>query len=173
MASFSSSVVNVLISFGLLLLYMPSYRIWDWNPPFRAPKAIISVFFLSNVFLVVVPFFPPVLETRTYENLPYWVRHMSDWCPDCDWYWWIQKKSHTVGGFVILLVGITYWYIWGIWLPKANGYRLQREWVMQADGISRNVIRRVPRSVTASQWSTPPKRNSLLLATITYHRSTQ
>jgi hypothetical protein len=73
-ASYSASLVNALISFGLLLLYMPSYRIWDWNPPFRAPKVIISVFFLSNLFLVVVPFFPPAFGERPYENLPYWVR---------------------------------------------------------------------------------------------------
>ena len=65
------TVVNALISCGLLLLYIPSYRNWDWNPPFRAPKTIISVYFLSNLFLVIVPFFPPA--SRTYEKLPYWV----------------------------------------------------------------------------------------------------
>ena len=72
-SSYSLSLVNTLVSFGLLLLYTPSYRIWDWNPPFRAPRVIISLFFLSNLFLVVVPFFPPVSGTRTYEKLPYWV----------------------------------------------------------------------------------------------------
>ena len=70
-ASYATTVVNTLVSFGLLLLYLPSYRMWDWNPPFRAPKTIISVYFLSNLFLVVVPFFPPA--SRTYEKLPYWV----------------------------------------------------------------------------------------------------
>ena len=73
-SSYAVTVVNTLISFGLLLLYMPSYRIWDWNPPFRAPKTIISVYFLSNFFLVVMPFFPPA--SRTYEKLPYWVRYV-------------------------------------------------------------------------------------------------
>ena len=69
------TVINALISFGLLLLYMPSYRIWDWNPPFRASKTIIFVYFLSNLFLVIVPFFPPA--SRTYEKLPYWVCYFS------------------------------------------------------------------------------------------------
>ena len=73
-SSYATTVVNTLISFGLLLLYMPSYRIWDWNPPFRAPKIIISAYFLSNLFLVVVPFFPPT--SRTYERLPYWVCYL-------------------------------------------------------------------------------------------------
>ena len=54
------------------------------------------------------------------------------------------NKSHSVGGFMVSLFGITYWYIWGIWLPNRKGYRLQREWVIQEDGISRYVFRRVP-----------------------------
>ena len=72
--SYALTVVYTLVSFGLFLLYMPSYRIWDWNPPFRAPKLIVSVYFLSNLFLVVVPFFPPA--SRTYEKLPYWVCYL-------------------------------------------------------------------------------------------------
>ena len=76
MSSYSSSLVNTLISFGLLLLYMPSYRIWNWDPPFRAPKVIISIYFLSNLFLVVAPFFPPASGTRPYQRLPYWVSYI-------------------------------------------------------------------------------------------------
>lgn len=72
-SSYSMSLVNALVSFGLLLLYMPSYRIWDWNPPFQAPKVIIFLYFLSNLFLVLVPFFPPASGKRIYEKLPYWV----------------------------------------------------------------------------------------------------
>jgi len=72
-SSYSLALVNTLVSFGLLLLYMPSYRIWNWNPPFRAPKVIIYMFFLSNLFLVAVPFLPPAPGTKTYEKLPYWV----------------------------------------------------------------------------------------------------
>ena len=72
--SYATTVANTLISFGLLLLYMPSYRIWNWNPPFRAPKSIISVYFLSNLILVVVALFPPA--SRTYEKIPYWVCYL-------------------------------------------------------------------------------------------------
>ena len=74
MISYGRIVVYNLVSFGLLLLYLPSYRIWDWNPPFRAPKFIVFVYFLSNLFLVIAPFFPPT--SRTYENLPYWVCYL-------------------------------------------------------------------------------------------------
>jgi hypothetical protein len=67
-------MLNTLLSVGLLLLYTPAYRSWGWNPPFHAPKFIIVLFTLSNVFLIIVPLVPPVPGTRLYEQLPYWVR---------------------------------------------------------------------------------------------------
>ncbi|KAG6838366.1 hypothetical protein C0991_012286, partial [Blastosporella zonata] len=73
-SSYSTAIINTLVSIGLLLIYTPSYRIWDWNPPFRAPKAIIVLFCLSNVFLVIVPLIPPSNGSRVFEHLPYWVR---------------------------------------------------------------------------------------------------
>ncbi|KAG6910754.1 hypothetical protein DXG01_008286 [Tephrocybe rancida] len=73
LSSYSSAIINTLVAIGLLLLYTPSYREWGWNPPFRAPKPIIVIFFLSNVFLVVIPLIPPSNGSRVYERLPYWV----------------------------------------------------------------------------------------------------
>ena len=152
--SYATTVVNTLISFGLLLLYMPSYRIWNWNPPFRAPKTIISVYFLSNLFLVVVALFPPA--SRTYEKLPYWVCHFFS-CLCSLHTWFIHNEihvsqSHPIGSVIVAFLGITYWYIWGTWLPKRKGYRLQRELVNDEDGISRYVFRRVP-VVSHSTWA--------------------
>lgn len=72
-SSYALSLVNTLVSFGLLLLYMPWYRSWKWDPPFQAPKVVIVLFFLSNFFLVTVPFFPPASGSKTYDRLPYWV----------------------------------------------------------------------------------------------------
>jgi len=123
LSSYSLSLINVAVSFGLLLLYTRCYHVWDWDPPFRAPKAIVILFFLSNLFLVMVPFFPPVSTSKTYRDLPYW--------------------SHSVGGFVVSLFGALYWYVWGVWLPKSKGYKLEREWVLQNDGISRYAFRKV------------------------------
>ena len=60
----------------------------------------------------------------------------------------LLKKSHPVGSMMVSLIGITYWYIWSVWLPKRKGYRLEREWVIQKDGISRYVFRRVARTVS-------------------------
>ena len=148
------TVVNAMISFGLLLLYLPSYRIWDWNPPFRAPKTVIVVYFLSNLFLVVVPFFPTT--SMTYEKLPYWVCYYfilfffaSGWLLI---HFYLQ--SHSIGSVIVTFLGVSYWYIWSTWLPKRKEYRLQREWINEEDGISRYVFRRVPRRSVVSHSTT-------------------
>jgi len=124
LSSYSLSLINAAVSFGLLLLYTRCYRRWNWDPPFRAPKAIVILFFLSNLFLVVVPFFPPISGSGTYRKLPYW--------------------SHSVGSFAVSFLGVVYWYVWSVWLPKSKGYKLERQWILQNDGISRYAFRKVP-----------------------------
>ncbi|KAF9041462.1 APC amino acid permease [Panaeolus papilionaceus] len=125
LSSYSLSLINTLVALGLLLLYSRAYRVWDWNPPFRAPKFIIVLFLLSNLFLVFVPFLPPKQGKHgTYRDLPYW--------------------AHPVSGFAISLFGVAYWYIWSVWLPRRNGYKLQRKWVLQDDGVSRSVFKKIP-----------------------------
>jgi len=141
-SSYCLSLVNALVSIGLLLLSSKLIRSLAWDPPFRAPKIIVVLFFLSNLFLVVVPFIPPSKEKKTYKNLPYWVRFHCDaellYISDT------SGQSHPVGGFAISLFGVAYWYIWAVWLPKAKGYRLQREQVVQDDGVPRTVFRKIP-----------------------------
>ena len=76
----------------------------------------------------------------------------------CCSYWFISfnfSQSHSIGSVIVAILGITYWYIWGTWLPKRKEYRLQREWVKEEDGISRYVFRRVPlRSVVSHSTTT-------------------
>lgn len=72
-SSYSLALINTLVSAGLLLLYTKAYQEWDWDPPFRAPKLIVWLFFLSNIFLVVIPLIPPVPGSKVYDYLPYWV----------------------------------------------------------------------------------------------------
>jgi len=61
------------VSLGLLLLYTPPYRDWNWHPPFHAAKAAVVLFLLSNIFLVLVPMIPPAPGSKSYVHLPYWV----------------------------------------------------------------------------------------------------
>lgn len=123
LSSYSLAIINTLVSGGLLLLYTKAYQEWNWDPLFRAPKLIIWLFFLSNVFLVVIPLIPPAPGSRVYDHLPYWL--------------------HVFVAYLVSLIGIAYWYTWCVWLPKRQGYKLEREWTLQADGVSRHVFRQV------------------------------
>ena len=44
---------------------------------------------------------------------------------------------------MISFVGVTYWYVHFRWLPKKGGYRLVQERVVDDDGFSRNVIKKI------------------------------
>ncbi|CAK5272707.1 unnamed protein product [Mycena citricolor] len=121
-SSYSLALVNTFVSFGLLLLYTPAYRDFNWSPPFRAPWAITAAFCLTNVFLIVVPLVPPPLGKQVYEALPYYL--------------------HAVVAMSLGLVGVAYWYVWSVWLPRRGGYALEREWVVQEDGVPRWVFRK-------------------------------
>ncbi|KAJ6476892.1 APC amino acid permease [Mycena sanguinolenta] len=121
-SSYSLALINTLVSFGLLLLHTPAYKAFGWAPPFRAPRAVTVLFFLSNVFLVAVPLVPPAPGHRVYDALPYYL--------------------HAVVALAVSLLGAAYWYVWGVWLPHRNGYTLERVWVLQDDGVPRWVFRR-------------------------------
>ncbi|KAF8881204.1 amino acid permease-domain-containing protein [Infundibulicybe gibba] len=73
LSSYSLALINALVSFGLLLLHTPLYKVWNWNPPYQSPKTIIVLFFLSNLFLVFAPLIPPAAGSRVYDHLPYWL----------------------------------------------------------------------------------------------------
>jgi len=128
LSSYSLAIINTLVSFGLLLLYTSAYREWKWDPPFRAPRVIIGLFFLSNVFLVVLPLVPPAPGSRVYDYLPYWL--------------------HVFVAYLVSLIGVAYWYLRCVWLPRREGYKLEREWTLQRDGVPRCVFREVQSSPT-------------------------
>jgi len=123
-ASYPLTIFNLLISGGLLLLYTPMLKSYDWRPPFRAWKPVVVFFFLSNVFLAIVPMIPPSPGFEVYKHLPYW--------------------SHVVLALSIGLVGIIYWFVCFDWIPRKHGYRLVQETVLQDDGVSRHVLRKIP-----------------------------
>ncbi|KAK7046438.1 high affinity methionine permease [Favolaschia claudopus] len=124
-SSYSLTLINTFVSFGLLLLHTKAYRTWGWNPPFRAPRAVVVLVFVSNVFLALTPLVPPGPGQRPpYEGIPYY--------------------THVVVTIAASQLGVLYWWIWSIWLPRRNGYTLKREWEVQEDGVSRFVFVKVP-----------------------------
>ena len=80
MITYPISLINMLVSLGLLYLHTPlRFKLSPtlharWAPPFRAWTPVVAAFFLSNVFLVLAPLVPPAPGFKVYENLPYWVR---------------------------------------------------------------------------------------------------
>ncbi|KAJ6571447.1 APC amino acid permease [Mycena capillaripes] len=129
-SSYSLALINTLVSFGLLLLHTPAYKAFGWAPPFRAPRIVTVLFFLSNIFLVVVPLIPPAPGRRVYDALPYYL--------------------HAVVALAVSLLGGAYWYVWGVWLPRRRGYALERVWVLQDDGVPRWVFRRTDAGATGT-----------------------
>ncbi|KIM60088.1 hypothetical protein SCLCIDRAFT_16388 [Scleroderma citrinum Foug A] len=103
--AYSVAVVNLLISGGLLLLYSQPYQNYNWNPPYQAPMSIVMFFFISNVFLLIVPLIPPSPGYELYQHLPYY--------------------SHVVMALFIGLLGVCYWFIYFKWIPGRNGYWLR------------------------------------------------
>ncbi|KAG1783373.1 APC amino acid permease [Suillus placidus] len=122
-SSYPLTMFNMLISGGLLLLYTPAFKSYEWRPPFRAWKTIVIFFFLSNVFLAIVPMVPPSPGSDVYEHLPYW--------------------SHVVIALSIGLLGIIYWFVFFDWIPRKRGYHIVQETILQDDGVPRNVLRRI------------------------------
>ncbi|KAI8986737.1 amino acid transporter [Trametes punicea] len=133
LSSYPLALINMFVSGGLVFIHLPDVWLpnrlqklrtsYDWRPPFRAWTLVVSFFFVSNIFLVVVPLMPPSGEYRVYDHLPYWLHVLVSW--------------------LISLGGVAYWYIWCVWLPRRGGYALVREWVRDDDGTSRRVVRRV------------------------------
>ncbi|KIJ15325.1 hypothetical protein PAXINDRAFT_99546 [Paxillus involutus ATCC 200175] len=96
---------------------------YNWDPPFRAHKYAVVFFFLSNVFLTVVPMMPLSAGFELYEHLPYY--------------------SHVVVSVFVGMLGVVYWFIVFKWIPGRNGYKLKQVTVTQ-DDVTRNVFRAIP-----------------------------
>lgn len=64
------------------------------------------MWFLSNIFLVLVPFIPPE-GSWTADGYPYYV--------------------FPVVGVGVLLLGAVYWGIWTKVLPRVGGYKIVAE----------------------------------------------
>lgn len=83
---------------------------------------IILLFFLSNVFLAVVPFIPPDGVTDP-DGYPYYV--------------------FPVVGVSVLLLGAVYWVAWIKLFPKLGGYRVVGERTLLEDGAETVRYRKV------------------------------
>jgi amino acid transporter len=117
--SYPLSVINAVISFGIVYLQFRPYA--DWKKP--GWFACFAAFFFGavNVFLFVVPLTPPPPGGEPYQSMPYW--------------------THGVAGWSIFGIGFIYWLIWAKVLPKAFNYKLVRVQEVGTDGLERHVFK--------------------------------
>ncbi|KAK4118532.1 amino acid transporter [Parathielavia appendiculata] len=122
--SYPLAIVNTFVAAGLIYLYL-NRKSLNWSPPISATLPVVVFFFLSNIYLVVAPFVPPVDGQNIYKTLPYWI--------------------HCVVGFGIIFAGGVYWLIWAVVLPKIGKYELVQETIVDdIDGWERRVFFRRP-----------------------------
>ena len=122
--SYPLTIFNLLISGGLLLLYTPAFKSYDWSPPFRAWKSVVVCFFLSNIFLAVVPMIPPSPGFDVYERIPYWVCTSS-----CT-----SKASLTSWHIVPRCLGMVNWFDWYYVLVCLFRLDTQEAWIPSGTG---------------------------------------
>ncbi|KLO05675.1 APC amino acid permease [Schizopora paradoxa] len=120
------SLSSLFVTGGLLFLHSPYAKAraaWAWDPPFKAWTSVTVFFFASNLFLAIVPLFPPAPGMEVFKSIPYWLP--------------------VVATFGVAGLGTAYWYLYWIYLPARGGYKLEKVFVLQEDGVSRNVFIKV------------------------------
>ncbi|KAL4928866.1 high affinity methionine permease [Aspergillus undulatus] len=123
--SYPLAIVNVFVSAGLIYIYLTRARNFpNWSPGIKATLPVTIFFCLSNIYLVIAPYIPPSEGQSVYEELPYYL--------------------HCVVAIGIFAAGAVYYLVWAVILPRAGGYVLVKETVVDADGWSRSVFTKLP-----------------------------
>ncbi|KAG6861631.1 hypothetical protein C0995_014070 [Termitomyces sp. Mi166 len=120
--SYPLSVINALISFGIIYLSRLS-RSSSWPHVGTYAQLAAFAFGCANVFLFVAPFVRPPPGGDPYEVLPYW--------------------THAVGGWAVFGLGFLYWFVWAMVLPWWGGYELMRVEKRRDDSVG-YAFRRIP-----------------------------
>lgn len=118
---YPGTVVNIFVTAGLLYLHANRKR-ENWSSPWHTPWPVAVVFLVSNVFLMLMPFWPPAPGWDP-EGYPYYV--------------------FPVVGVGVLLLGAVYWLGWTQAGPRMGGYHLEAEHVRGSDGMAVVRYRRV------------------------------
>ncbi|KAL3961211.1 hypothetical protein ACCO45_002734 [Purpureocillium lilacinum] len=104
--------INAFVTAGLVWLQFKKSE--SWSSPWHTFLPISIVYFLSNVFLAIVPFIPPE-GSWTADGYPYYV--------------------FPVVGVGVLLLGGVYWTFWTRILPYFGGYKIVSERTFDEEGV--------------------------------------
>ncbi|KAK3389880.1 amino acid permease-domain-containing protein [Podospora didyma] len=103
--------INAFVAAGLIYLHHSKKE--NWTSGWHTYLPITVIFFLSNVFLVLVPFIPPDGDWNA-DGYPYYV--------------------FPVVGVAVLLLGAVYWTLWTKVWPAVKGHKIVAERVVDVDG---------------------------------------
>ncbi|VUC26895.1 unnamed protein product [Clonostachys rosea] len=104
--------INAFVGAGLVWLQWNKAE--NWSSPWHTYLPISILWFLSNVFLVIVPFIPPIGDWNA-DGYPYYI--------------------FPVVGVLVLVLGGVYWTFWTIILPRIGGYQIVAERTFDEDGV--------------------------------------
>ncbi|ODV64056.1 Mup1p [Ascoidea rubescens DSM 1968] len=123
--SYPLNVINTAVAFGLLYIHYKDYKQIDlWKPPIRTYDVVILFFGLASLYLIIAPYIPPDDGQNVYNDLPYWI--------------------HPVVTWGVFGIGVVYYLVWGVFLPKRGGYYLAVKEFLGEDGFWRNKIFKIP-----------------------------
>ncbi|OAL23763.1 hypothetical protein AYO20_10909 [Fonsecaea nubica] len=117
------AMFNVLMAVGIYLVRWRHQKAGLPRGPFRAWDAAVIFNILVNLYMVVMPWYPPV---KGASNVSFW-----------------YATSVVVGIGIVGLCGVYYW-VWIIALPKWRGYRIRQETEQLEGGANMHQLVKVP-----------------------------
>ncbi|KAF8816854.1 high affinity methionine permease [Phlegmacium glaucopus] len=116
---YPQQIINFFIVVGLFWLRWKKPNV---NRPFKIWLPLAFFFLAAAVFLMIAPFLPPSNGVGDTPPLPYYL--------------------YCLVGIAIMLIGVLYWAVWRVILPKVFGYELVPNKVVLDDGTVVNVFSR-------------------------------
>ncbi|PYH98118.1 methionine permease [Aspergillus ellipticus CBS 707.79] len=101
--AYPSQVFGLAVTLGLLIL---RYREPDLPRPFKAWLPAVWLRIAVCLALLTAPFFPP-----------------ADGKSDVHFFY----ATYAIVGVAVILLGVLYWYVWTVVLPRRGGYRLEEK----------------------------------------------
>jgi len=110
--TYPGSWINAFVGAGLV--YLQYKKSENWSSPWHTYLPISILWFISNLFLVIVPFLPP-RESWDAQGYPYYV--------------------FPIVGVGVLLLGAVYWLFWTKIIPRIGGYKVVADRTFDESGV--------------------------------------
>ncbi|KAB2569587.1 High-affinity methionine permease [Lasiodiplodia theobromae] len=130
--TYPDAVFFFLMAAGVYIIRRHRSRIGVGRSEFRAWDAAVIIYLLVNLFLLVMPWYPPE-GGATGGDVSFWY------------------ATYCVVGIGIILMCVVYYWIWIYVLPRFGGYAMRQKLVVLEDGAVMHKIVKVPKDQLA-EW---------------------